>query len=244
MKNKQTTIVAILVIIIIFLTCFVIYQRYQHKQFLQKTLYSLIYYKANHLASMKELIQEGADVNAIQGSLPPPISASAGQSYEISKLLLENGANVNQVYSENLKMPLYYAVCSGDIRMVKLFNKYGGKFNDIKSPEMDTAFEFASACGYQDIVEFLSKLYAINNHEYNNAINPASESKYSECINTIKYLIANPPCNITKGINGGILKAQDSGNTEIAKILKKKKLQTFCPSPKAPKGQKPHPRDD
>ena len=92
-----------------------------------------------NIEAAKVLIAEGADVNAkdSDGRSPlhfstggPGIVFSSGDHYGITKLLITNGADVNA--NTNIgKTPVDMAVESGNIKIVELLRKHGGKYGSI-----------------------------------------------------------------------------------------------------------------
>ena len=104
----------------------------------------------------KALIASGADPN-ISAKNPSKVnalhSAIAKDNYELCKLLIENGANVNAVQMQNVTA-LHSAVHRGNLDLVKLLIENNASIA-MKMNNGDTALIIAEREGHQNIVKYL-----------------------------------------------------------------------------------------
>ncbi|PKH52287.1 hypothetical protein CXF68_17005 [Tenacibaculum sp. Bg11-29] len=88
----------------------------------------------NDLTKTKKLIKKGADVNFVKQSGPWVkvnllITAINNKNLEITKVLLENKADVN--WKDGFKTSaILYGANSGNVELIKLLLKYGSNIND------------------------------------------------------------------------------------------------------------------
>jgi len=116
----------------------------------------LISAKNGDLAGVKKAISGGADINAISNAL---LQASFEGHYEIAKLLIEKGANVNITDDRQGITVLMYAVAGRNIEIIKLLLKHGANVND-KNNEGKTALDIAMAFSSPNRTEIIRILKA------------------------------------------------------------------------------------
>jgi len=80
-------------------------------------------------------------------------SAIAKENYELCKILLAKGADVNAVQMQNVTA-LHSAVHRGNLKLTKLLIQNGASI-DLKMDNGDTALIIAEREGYKNIVEYL-----------------------------------------------------------------------------------------
>jgi ankyrin repeat protein len=109
------------------------------------------------ITKVQELLSAGVDVNSVSYDdefycdFPLGIACSGGSS-EIVKLLIENGANVNQAEESEFHTPLMYA--SGDREIIELLLKHGADVN-AEDDYNATALTRAAESGRFEIVKLL-----------------------------------------------------------------------------------------
>ena len=86
----------------------------------------------------------------------PLFNATESKKYEISKLLLENKANVDAASFEDNTTPLMNSSFNNDIKTTKLLLEYDAD-PDIGNKYGDTALHMACRQGYKEIVKLLLK---------------------------------------------------------------------------------------
>jgi len=165
---------------------------------------------------IKDLICEGEiDVNGTQfGSTPIWISASKGK-YEISKFLLDNGANPNVG-------PIPLAPCSwnGDLKLVKLLVKYGASVNELYGGV--SLLSLASCNGQIEVLKYLLKKGAIvNTTNHNDGSTPLTQACRKGHTTVIKKLIEFEADVNTYHYDGNsaLMISCAKGNNEIVKML-------------------------
>ena len=84
----------------------------------------------------------------------PLFNATESKNYEISKLLLENGANVDAANFEDNTTSLMNSCYNNDTRITKLLLEYNAN-PDLGNKYGDTALHMACRQGYEDIVKLL-----------------------------------------------------------------------------------------
>ena len=120
----------------------------------------------------------------------PLFNATESKKYEISKLLLENKANVDAASFEDNTTPLMNSCFNNDIEIAKLLLEYDAD-PDIGNKYGDTALHMACRQGYKEIVKLLLEHNA----------NPYLENK---------FMGANTPLKL----------ALREGHEEIVSLLK------------------------
>ena len=84
----------------------------------------------------------------------PLFNATESKNFEISKLLLENGANVDAANFEDSTTSLMNSCYNNDTRITKLLLEYNAN-PDLGNKYGDTALHMACRQGYEDIVKLL-----------------------------------------------------------------------------------------
>ena len=84
----------------------------------------------------------------------PLFSATESKNFEISKLLLENGANVDAANFEDGTTSLMNSSYNNDIKTTKLLLEYNAN-PDLGNKYGDTALHMACRLGYLEIVKLL-----------------------------------------------------------------------------------------
>ena len=111
-----------------------------------------------HLSIVYLLLQYGALVE-IQGSIPSILVAVYESRYDIVKVLINAGANVNVQYGFNVTTPLMVASGRGDLHMVELLLQSGADIS-VKNKYGYTAYDAAVATEHHDIITLLAcKIY-------------------------------------------------------------------------------------
>jgi ankyrin repeat protein len=111
-----------------------------------------------HLEVAHELLHAGADVNAASHNtlnVAPLHSAVASRHADLSRLLVEHGADVNARQQEDFT-PLMEASQNGDLEIVNLLLASGADPQAGKSGGQ-TALDIAQAAGHQQIVDALRR---------------------------------------------------------------------------------------
>lgn len=107
----------------------------------------------------KLLLENGADPN-LQATNPSKVnalhSAVAKENYELCKLLIEFGVNVNARQMQNVTA-LHSASHRGNLRIVKILIESGADIN-IKMENGDTAIRIAERDGHQRVKRYLENL--------------------------------------------------------------------------------------
>jgi len=106
------------------------------------------------LSAARELIRDGADVNArdVAGSTPLMCAAMAGHA-EVAQLLLDHGAKPNTLNDAG-HGPLWYAASGGHIRTVAVLLA-GGADPNLEFSGGETALSAAIEEGHDEIAEML-----------------------------------------------------------------------------------------
>ncbi|MEM7551539.1 MAG: ankyrin repeat domain-containing protein [Bacteroidota bacterium] len=111
----------------------------------------------NQTEIAKYLIELGADPN-LSAKNPSKVnalhSAISKENYELCKLLIENGTNVNAVQMQNVTA-LHSAVHRGNLDLVKLLIENNASTTS-KMDNGDTALIIAKREGHKNIAEYLS----------------------------------------------------------------------------------------
>lgn len=111
------------------------------------------------------LLEQGASVDSASHNpmkVMPLHSAVAARSLDITRLLLEHGAPVNACQADNYT-PLHAAAQNGDFEIVKLLVDAGADATLVDA-EGDTPLDFARIENFDQIVAYLEKHGAANDH--------------------------------------------------------------------------------
>ena len=104
----------------------------------------------------KLLLEKGADPT-LHATNPSKVnalhSAVARSNYELSKLLVDAGVNVNATQTQNVT-PLHSAAHNGNLQLVKLLVENGAKIN-LKMDNGMTAIDFAEKDGHAEVKAYL-----------------------------------------------------------------------------------------
>lgn len=107
-------------------------------------------------AIAKLLIENGADPN-LCATNPTKVnalhSAVAKENYELCKLLIDNGANINSTQMQNVTA-LHSAAHRGNLKLVKLLVENGAEIN-LKMDNGDTAISIARRDGHNEVGAYL-----------------------------------------------------------------------------------------
>src|SRR5688572_26900384 len=111
----------------------------------------------NDYETVKALLNNGADVNEraeFYGNPLHYIAMKIGMNMNIVRLLIENGAHVNQIDESYYKYaPIHYATgCLGNIEMVKILIKNNANIN-IRSHCGNTPLHHSADVGRKEFVE-------------------------------------------------------------------------------------------
>jgi hypothetical protein len=132
----------------------------------QSPLHSAAYY--GHLQMVQELLEHKADVDA-RGSGQTPLSfmlddistaprtpSQISQFHNITRLLLEHGADVNACNGGDLSTPLHMATRNGRVEVVRVLLEHGANVG-AEDNDGQTPFQLASSEGQSDIIKLLSE---------------------------------------------------------------------------------------
>ena len=163
----------------------------------------------SNLETIKELLKQGADVNALNNEGDTPLMlAITNDNFEIISFLVDNGANIN---FQNSQTPLMLAIKKKNFSVIKLLMENGADIN-VKTLKGNTAL--IEATNYKPILEIVK--YLIDNGadikaktvKGNTALHYARECSD---LSIIKLLIDN----------GADVNAQNSyGDTPLIEVLK------------------------
>lgn len=150
---------------------------------------TLLEKSAENSAKITEMLIEKADKNIINDSLEgkTPLIIAVGNSYiDTTKILIENGANINEVDFEGWSA-LSYAVNNGDIEIAKLLLENKVKIKDelliaIKSPIVESSI---------NMMKLLIDNKANINYTDENGFNPLNMAIESGDMELTKFLITN-----------------------------------------------------
>jgi ankyrin repeat protein len=135
----------------------------------------------NCIECVRQFIEDGTDVNEFNDGFTPLHFAS----YEIAKLLLEHGADVN-IQDDTSLTPLHDASVWNKMTMVELLLLHNANIN-IKTIDGSTPLHLASFNKHKDLVELLLNRRA-DTHIYNN--DNQTPAEITTC-DEIKDLIVN-----------------------------------------------------
>jgi ankyrin repeat protein len=102
--------------------------------------------REGHVDVAKVLIQNGADVNAIDGGKRTALHCAAVYNRDVAKVLIQNGADVNAV-QKNKWTALFFAAQEGHVDVVKVLIQNGADVNAVDEKET-TALHKAVKYGY------------------------------------------------------------------------------------------------
>ena len=136
-------------------------------------------------------IEAGVDVNAQSIGNTPLAFAAERNNLEITKLLIENGADVNKK-NDLGSAPLHYATRYNNLEMVKLLVKNGADVNQISSLDDNVPLEYAIYNDNSEMAKFLVEAGAdVNSAEEGLYTTPLNEAVKSGNLETVQFLIEN-----------------------------------------------------
>lgn len=181
----------------------------------------------NDVQGVEKMLKNGINVKMEDnGKRSLLLIATNKRYYEMAKLLVKYGADVNQ-QAENLDSPFLYAGASGQTDLVQLFLRNGAKF-DIFNRYYGSALIPACERGYVETVRLLAntKNYPINhvNRLGWTALMEAivlgdGSEKYQQIVRLLKDAGAELDIPDHDGITP-LQHAQKRGFTEIIELLK------------------------
>lgn len=170
---------------------------------------------------MQLLIQNDADVNALDNNMVTPLISVASRGHlEAANLLIENGSNVHIESNEYNRTALFYAVLGGHKEVTELLLKNGAKF-DINVGFGRTPLYYAITKGHAEIAELLIAGGADKNFVMNDGLSLLHLAIISNDIEIVKILLSMK-CDINSNQRSGLTPlhlAANYGTTEIADLL-------------------------
>ena len=108
-------------------------------------------------AAIRDLLKQGADVNAAQGDGMSALhwAADSGDA-ELAELLIYGGANTGAVTRIGLYTPLHLAAKSGSPGVAKALIKAGAAVNATSNPSGATPLHLAALAGSVDVINLLA----------------------------------------------------------------------------------------
>ena len=118
---------------------------------------SLLLFHRVHVDVAKMLIENGADVNAVDGRKWTALHLVSQKGHvDVAKVLLENGADVNAV-DEIERTALHFAAEKGHVDVAKVLIQNGADVNAVNKDKW-TALHYAADSGWSvDVVKILVK---------------------------------------------------------------------------------------
>lgn len=145
--------------------------------------------KQQRLQMVKDLIDNGADVNQTDDSGATPLHWAANKGYEaIAKVLINNGAEVDAVDNNFYATPLLWASYDGSLAVVKVLVNNGADVNMVNSMG-NTALHNCAIQGYPNIAKLLLKNaidVSIVNYDGKTALEIAEANGNTGVANAIK----------------------------------------------------------
>lgn len=117
-----------------------------------------------HHAAVEALLAAGADVNAASREsmkITPLHSAASARQFEIARLLIAHGADVNPSQAASGLKPLHEAAANGDLAIARLLLEHGADIN-AKTQDGKTPLALALARNQTEMVAFLRERKAVN----------------------------------------------------------------------------------
>ncbi|NOT60884.1 MAG: ankyrin repeat domain-containing protein [Acidobacteria bacterium] len=117
-----------------------------------------------HRATVEALLAAGADVNAASREsmkITPLHSAASARQFEIARLLIAHGADVNPLQAASGLKPLHEAAANGDLAIARLLLEHGADLN-AKTHDGKTPLALALARNQTEMVAFLRERKAVN----------------------------------------------------------------------------------
>jgi len=170
---------------------------------------------------MQFLIQNGADVNALDNNMVTPLISIASRGHlEAAKLLLKNGSNVHAESNEYNRTALFYSVLGGHKEVTELLLKNGAKV-DINVGFGRTPLYYAVIKGHAEIAKSLIAGGADKNFMMNDGLSLLHLAVISNDIEIVKTLVSMK-CDVNSNQKSGLTPlhlAANYGTSEIANLL-------------------------
>lgn len=179
-----------------------------------------------HLDLVKYLVERGADVNAVDINGIAALHSVASRGHlEAARILIENGARIDQQSTIDLSTPLHYAVAGGYEEVVSLLLAKGARV-DVRNIDERTALHVAAQAGDAAIIrELMDALKAsdpaslnLQDFDGNTALHLACESGRVDIVSSLvnggadinlRNCVGRTPYNV----------AAESGHTDIVDLL-------------------------
>jgi cytohesin len=140
---------------------------------------------------VKKLLDSGADANARDGiGSTPLIDAAWSGNAEITRVLLQHGADVNAIHREAGSTALEYAVLTGRTTVVRLLLAAGA--DTARRYRYDqTVLHLAAARGFPEILALLVNSHVAMNPIDVNGNTPLDESVLHDQTESVRFLITH-----------------------------------------------------
>ncbi|KAF3317256.1 hypothetical protein TWF173_000499 [Orbilia oligospora] len=182
--------------------CYSLYlsdQPWNSYNYLEIKLVSPLYYASFEglLGAVKDLLDQGADINAQGGFYDNALQAASYEGHEkIVEFLVNHGADANAQGGHRYYNALQAASYGGHEKIVELLLNCGADVN-AQGGYYDNALQAASYGDHENIVELLLNRGADVNAQYFGALQAASERGHNRIIDLLKL-----PATIAKGEDG------------------------------------------
>jgi uncharacterized protein len=177
----------------------------------------------NDTAILTLLIRFKANVNQLtDGEYPSAGLHMAAQegNFNVVKVLVENGANVNILGPVN-HSAIRIAARNGHLDIIKYLIEHGADADDKLGNDKATPLEAAAGKGHLEIVKYLVEKGANVNHQDKELDTAIGEAATKGFVDVVKYLLekgANPLLKNEKGYDA-IYRAKLGGQPLIVKLL-------------------------
>ncbi len=113
--------------------------------------WTALHFATNSIDVVKVLLENGADVNAVDDEKIAALHIAAKEGYvDVARVLIQNGADVNAVDVRKLTA-LHYAGWKGHVDVVKVLMKNGADVNAVDS-ENQTALNYSVSSNFRGAV--------------------------------------------------------------------------------------------
>ncbi len=158
--------------------------------------------KMGDINTVNLLIANGADVNSVSMASRPynaPFTAltraASCNQFEIAKLLLDLGADVNLVPYDDCKYPLYYAAEKGSSDLIMLLLENGARLDKTRpcenSQNCTPPLHIAAKAGNYEAVVAMVKAGAKLDYALDEAANKLTYKDNPQNLELIKFLVQN-----------------------------------------------------